>query len=62
VMAQISGDETTWETDPLQNLAKSGELMAYRHEGFWQPMDTLREKNLLESLWASGKAPWKVWE
>ena len=62
VIDQITGDATTWETEPLQNLAHSGELMAYRHEGFWQPMDTLREKNLLESLWATGKAPWKVWE
>ena len=62
VISQITGDATTWETEPLQNLAHSGELMAYRHEGFWQPMDTLREKNLLENLWATGKAPWKVWE
>ena len=50
-----------WLTAPLAELAARGELMAYQHAGFWQPMDTLREKNLLEQLWASGKAPWKIW-
>jgi glucose-1-phosphate cytidylyltransferase len=50
-----------WELDPLNNIASQGDLMAYEHEGFWQPMDTLREKNLLEELWDSGKAPWKAW-
>lgn len=59
---RIDGDETAWEGEPLSMLAASGELMAFEHSGFWQPMDTLREKNLLESLWKSGKAPWKVWE
>jgi glucose-1-phosphate cytidylyltransferase len=59
---RIAGDATSWESDPLAGLAKDGELMAYAHDGFWQPMDTLREKNLLESLWAEGRAPWKVWQ
>jgi glucose-1-phosphate cytidylyltransferase len=57
----IDGDTTIWERAPLEQLAANGELMAYRHEGFWQPMDTLRERHLLEDLWASGSAPWKVW-
>ncbi len=57
----IEGDETIWERDPVEQLAHDGQLMGYRHEGFWSPMDTLREKNWLESLWSSGKAPWKVW-
>jgi len=61
VLDYISGDATLWELDPLERLAQEGQLQAYRHEGFWQPMDTLREKHLLESLWESGKAPWKVW-
>jgi glucose-1-phosphate cytidylyltransferase len=56
----IDGDATVWEREPLERLAQSGELMAYQHEGFWQPMDTLREKRLLEELWESGKAPWKT--
>ena len=54
-------DSTIWERDPLELLAEAGQLMAYRHEGFWQPMDTLREKQMLEELWQSDKAPWKVW-
>ena len=58
----IDGDGTTWEREPLERLARSGNLAAYRHSGFWQPMDTLRDKNNLEELWASGRAPWKVWE
>lgn len=57
----ISGDETLWEREPMERLAAEGELMAYQHEGFWQPMDTLREKRILEELWASDRAPWKVW-
>ena len=61
VLEQISSDGTLWEQEPLQNLAKQGELQAFFHSGFWQPMDTLRDKNHLESLWASGKAPWKMW-
>ena len=58
----IAGDETIWERDPLEELAKDGQLAAYRHTGFWQPMDTLRDKVHLEELWQSGRAPWKVWE
>ncbi len=57
----IEGDHSSWEGEPLARLAEQGQLMAFAHQGFWQPMDTLREKNLLESLWDSGKAPWKVW-
>ena len=59
---RIAGDAVSWEVEPLSGLAADGELMAYAHQGFWQPMDTLREKNQLEELWASGRAPWKVWE
>ncbi len=62
VIDLISGDQTVWEREPLESLAKSNQLKAYPHEGFWQPMDTLRDKNLLEELWSTGKAPWKVWE
>lgn len=57
----IEGDDTIWERTPLERLAREGQLHAYRHEGFFQPMDTLREKQVLESLWQSGNAPWKVW-
>ena len=60
-LERIAGDATTWEDEPLMGLAAEGELMSYVHSGFWQPMDTLREKNLLEELWQSGSAPWKVW-
>jgi glucose-1-phosphate cytidylyltransferase len=55
------GDSTIFEQAPLQNLAKDGELMTYKHEGFWKPMDTLRDKRELQKLWESGKAPWRVW-
>lgn len=58
----INGDQYSWESEPLAKLASDSQLMAFEHTGFWQPMDTLREKNLLEDLWNSGKAPWKVWE
>jgi glucose-1-phosphate cytidylyltransferase len=58
----IEGDRSSWEGEPLSRLAGMGQLMAFEHPGFWQPMDTLREKNLLEELWASGKAPWKQWQ
>ncbi|HEX6309669.1 MAG TPA: glucose-1-phosphate cytidylyltransferase [Longimicrobiales bacterium] len=58
----IGGDDTILEREPLERLAQDEQLIAFRHEGFWQPMDTLREKQLLETLWASGKAPWKTWE
>mgnify|MGYP005642172535 CR=1 FL=1 len=61
VIDYISGDTTIWERAPLERLADEGELAAYHHHGFWQPMDTLRDKNHLEELWQSGKAPWKVW-
>jgi glucose-1-phosphate cytidylyltransferase len=57
----IEGDETSWEGQPLTKLAADGEMMAFEHDGFWQPMDTVREKNQLEQLWGSGKAPWKIW-
>ncbi|HAJ71514.1 MAG TPA: glucose-1-phosphate cytidylyltransferase, partial [Methylophilaceae bacterium] len=57
----IRDDQSSWEGEPLIQLANDGELMAFEHTGFWQPMDTLREKNLLEELWESNKAPWKVW-
>jgi glucose-1-phosphate cytidylyltransferase len=57
----IEDDSTPWELTPMTQLAEQNQLMAYEHTGFWQPMDTLREKNLLESLWESGQAPWKVW-
>jgi glucose-1-phosphate cytidylyltransferase len=61
VIDLISGDDCIWEREPLEQLAGDGELSAYEHHGFWQPMDTLRDKNHLEELWQSGKAPWKVW-
>jgi glucose-1-phosphate cytidylyltransferase len=57
----IEGDSTVWEREPLEELARSGQLSAFKHRGFWQPMDTLRDKMLLEELWDSGGAPWKVW-
>jgi glucose-1-phosphate cytidylyltransferase len=57
----IAGDETTWEREPLENLANDQQLSAYKHQGFWRPMDTLRDKLHLEELWSSGTAPWKTW-
>jgi glucose-1-phosphate cytidylyltransferase len=57
----IEGDQTSWEGSPLSTLAASGQMQAFEHQGFWQPMDTLRDKNQLEELWASGRAPWMVW-
>jgi glucose-1-phosphate cytidylyltransferase len=57
----IEGDATIWERDPMERLAAEGQMMAFRHEGFWQPMDTLRDKQKLEELWESGEAPWKIW-
>lgn len=62
VIARISGDSSIWEQEPLKNLALDNQLMAYKHEGFWQPMDTLRDKMKLEELWQSNNAPWKLWE
>lgn len=61
VMSYIENDHTRWELEPLERLAREGELSAYQHESFWQPMDTLRDKVMLEELWASGKAPWRIW-
>lgn len=61
VLAEIDDDMSVWEQAPLMNLAAAGELMAYEHHGFWQPMDTLRDTILLQSMWNEGKAPWKVW-
>jgi len=62
VLNYIEGDHTLWERNPLERLAADGELSAFTHRGFWQPMDTLRDKNLLEDLWHSSRAPWKVWD
>jgi glucose-1-phosphate cytidylyltransferase len=62
VLSLIKDDQTIWEREPLETLAESNQLKAFQHEGFWQPMDTLRDKTYLEELWQSGKAPWKVWE
>jgi len=61
VIERIAGDATSWELAPLKTLAADGELAAFKHDGFWQPMDTLRDKTLLEELWGTGRAPWKVW-
>jgi glucose-1-phosphate cytidylyltransferase len=61
VIDYIGGDDTLWEREPMESLAREGQLAAYVHHGFWQPMDTLRDKNHLEDLWNSGKAPWKTW-
>jgi glucose-1-phosphate cytidylyltransferase len=60
-LSLLEGDESSWESKPLTTLASRGQLMAFEHKGFWQPMDTLRDKNLLEGLWDSGKAPWRIW-
>ncbi|KJS32203.1 MAG: glucose-1-phosphate cytidylyltransferase [Desulfatitalea sp. BRH_c12] len=61
IIDYIEGDETVWEQAPMERLAREDQLAAYRHQGFWQPMDTLRDKNVLEDLWQSGSAPWKIW-
>ncbi len=61
VIDYIGGDETIWERSPLERLARENQLSAFEHEGFWQPMDTMRDKSHLEDLWATGKAPWKTW-
>ncbi|OAD12930.1 glucose-1-phosphate cytidylyltransferase [Achromobacter insolitus] len=61
VLPLIEGDHISWEMEPLETLARRGDLMAFRHMGFWQPMDTLREKRMLETLWETNKAPWRVW-
>lgn len=62
VLELIDGDQSSWEGTPLIQLASMGEMIAFEHQGFWQPMDTLRDKNYLEELWASGRAPWKIWQ
>lgn len=62
VLSLLKNDETVWEQEPLEALANTNQLCAYRHSGFWQPMDTLRDKNYLEDLWATGNAPWKIWK
>ncbi|MDB5880560.1 MAG: glgC, partial [Ramlibacter sp.] len=62
VLDLIDGDQTVWEREPMEQLARDGQLAAFRHQGFWQPMDTLRDKQTLEGLWATGRAPWKVWQ
>lgn len=61
VLDFIEGDSSSWEGEPLARIASLGEMRAFEHQGFWQPMDTLRDKNMLEDLWISGKAPWKIW-
>lgn len=61
ILEYIEGDQTTWESEPLARLAADGEMRAFEHSGFWQTMDTLRDKILLEELWSSGAAPWKCW-
>ena len=61
MLPYIAEDSSTWEAEPLDKLASEGQLMAFQHEGFWHPMDTLRDKNYLEQLWQSGEAPWKQW-
>jgi glucose-1-phosphate cytidylyltransferase len=58
----MENDFTIWEEEPLTNLAEKGELMSFKHEGFWLPMDTLRDKQKLQELWETGSAPWKFWE
>lgn len=62
VGSYIEGDRTVWEREPMETLAKDGNLVAWRHDGFWKPMDTLRDKRELDALWSSGNAPWKVWK
>jgi glucose-1-phosphate cytidylyltransferase len=61
VLDLIDGDATSWEKEPMEALAKQGQLVAYKHSGFWQPIDTLRDKNYMEGLWESGRAPWRIW-
>ena len=61
MFARISNDQVAWENEPIQSLVESNQLAAYKHFGFWKPMDTLRDKNSLEESWQSGTAPWKVW-
>jgi len=62
VLDLVEGPEVMWESAPLEQLARDRELVAYRHKGFWQPMDTLRDKQTLEKMWSTQSAPWKVWK
>ena len=62
VLDYVEGDQSSWEGPPLSKLSEMGEMMAFEHNGFWQPMDTLRDKNMLEELWSTGQAPWKTWQ
>jgi len=62
VLDYIDDDTSIWEREPVERLAREGQLMGYRHRGFWSCMDTLKEKNTLEDLWNSGNAPWKIWD
>ena len=62
VLNYIDGDRSVWEQEPMHQLAADAQLAAFQHDGFWQPMDTIREKNLLEELWLSGRAPWRQWQ
>jgi glucose-1-phosphate cytidylyltransferase len=62
VLDYIEGDNTVWEREPMEKLSKLGQLHAWKHSGFWQPMDTLRDKMVLEEMWARNKAPWKIWD
>ena len=62
VIDLIKDDQTLWEAEPLMDLAKNNQLYAFKHDGFWQPMDTLREKNILNELWEKNNAPWKIWK
>jgi glucose-1-phosphate cytidylyltransferase len=61
VLDYVDSDQAIWEREPMERLAEAGELSAYRHQGFWQNLDTLRDKMVLEELWTTGEAPWKVW-
>ena len=62
VLDYIDGDKTSWEHDPIERLAQDEQMAGYEHRGFWSCMDTLREKNMLEELWTSGRAPWRIWD
>jgi glucose-1-phosphate cytidylyltransferase len=62
VIDYIEGDQTIWERDPMERIARERQLKAFHHRGFWQPMDTMRDRTLLEHLWAGGRAPWKTWQ
>ena len=61
VFKYIEGDDTIWERIPIENIARDGELNAFKHDGFWHAMDTMRDRNYLEALWRDGQAPWKIW-